>query len=221
MAPAKLTVACLDVGSVTRGNVGWAVLGSRRLHGDSLDDLVDNLIVDIRLQRKIALGFECPLHVPRRGEPEQLTKRRLGEIGVNWCGGPGGSVLATGLVQVRWVLGRLADEFPKMRGTTRVSEFRRKATQLLVWEAFVTKKAGRKISLGRFPRSRGRPHERDALVGALACRQRLKSSSVPSSDLEVEDSISLAGMHLVASGLAHDVRLLDEQCLVVMARKPV
>jgi hypothetical protein len=216
----RLTVACLDVGSVKRKSVGWAVLGSTRSHGSDLKVFVDTIVSEARLLRPIALGFECPLYVPRRSEPIQLTGKRLGEIGVNWCGGPGAAVLATGLVEVRWVLDRLVAECPNMRGTTRLSDFDGSVVQLLIWEAFVTKKAGPTMNLRDFRGSRGKGHERDALAGALACVEKFEQSGGPNSDLEREDSASIAGGHLISSGLSSDLRLLHEQCLVVMAKKP-
>jgi hypothetical protein len=214
------TVGCLDVGSVKRNAVGWAVLGSRRIHGNDLHAFVNALCVEIDMNRRLALGFECPLYVPRRNDPINLTSKREGEIGVNWCGGPGGAVLATGLVQARWVLDRLAERHRELRGTTRWAEFSEGKAELLIWEAFVTSKAGPRVSLAKFPRSRGRDHERDALAGALVCESRINSVGLITSDLGSEDSSSLVALHLIASGLAIDLGLVGEQCTVVMARKP-
>jgi hypothetical protein len=215
------TVACLDVGSVKRNAVGWAVLGSKRIHGNDLPELIDAMCGELAINRRLALGFECPLYVPRRREPINQTSKRIGEIGVNWCGGPGGAVLATGLVQVRWVLDRLAEKCRDLRGTTRWVEFSGGKARLLIWEAFVTSKAGPRISLAKFVTSRRRPHERDALVAALACESQLSSGGLTESALGDEESSSLIGHHLIASGLASDPALLDGQCVVVMARKPL
>jgi hypothetical protein len=214
------TVACLDVGSVKRNSVGWAVLGSRRIHGGDLQHFIGALDAEINQGRKIALGFECPLYVPRRTDPINLTRKRFGEIGVNWCGGPGGSVLATGLVQVRWVLDRLLEKHQQLRGTTRWAEFCKNEATILIWEAFVTSQVGPKVSVCEFRHSRGKPHERDALAGALACEIRIGTIGLTTSDLGIEDSVSLVALQLIASGLASDLTLLNEQCAVVMARKP-
>jgi hypothetical protein len=216
-----IAIACLDVGSVKRRTFGWAVLEGERLdHGGEPIAFVEKLAATIDSGVRVALGFECPLYVPRREEPGELTSCRNGEIGVNWCGGPGSSVLATGLVQVGWVLEQLARRVPSLRGTTRWSEFIDGVALLWVWEAFVTSRAGPKIGLSKYRSLKGKPHERDAAAAVIAAQRRITGNGVLQSDLLDAAVSSLVGMHLIATGLASDNKLLREPCVVVMARKP-
>ena len=215
----SIVVACLDVGSV--GNTGWAVLDDGIANtGRDLDSLVRALVEPLMDGRRLALGFECPLYVPRRSDPRELTKRRAGEIGVNWCGGPGGSVLATGIVQVGWVLEQIAARAPKLVGTTRWREFADGRAQIWVWEAFVTSKAGAPVALEKLGEAGRTPHEMDALAATLEASKRLRLSDGPRSDLAEAAGSSIAGMQLIAAGLAADTGLLTEPCIVIKARKP-
>jgi hypothetical protein len=220
-ASREVVTACVDVGSVKRDNLGWAVLeGAELTHGRDLVELVDTVVDAIQRGCQLALGFECPLYVPRRQDPIALTRRRLGEVGVNWCGGPGGAVLATGLVQVAWLLERLAQRVPQLRGTTRWAEFEQGAAMVWIWEAFVTSKVGPRIAVSQYRSLKGRPHEKDAAAAALLAQKKLGEPGRPESYLGEEPVSSLIGMHLLASGLATDIKLLWEPCVVIAARKP-
>jgi hypothetical protein len=58
----------------------------------------------------VALGFECPLFVPLNLQPEALTTARSGEGSRPWSAGAGCGALATGLVQVAWILRKIRQE---------------------------------------------------------------------------------------------------------------
>lgn len=212
-------VACLDVGSPKNGNVGWAVLEKRaRTLGSDLEGFIDALAPHLASERSIALGFECPLYVPKRADVSLMTACRPGEVGLNWCGGPGGSVLATGLVQVNWVLTQLARRSPHARGSTRWSEFFSGQCQLYVWEAYITSRSGVEIpaeDLGGIS-----SHQGDALCGALAFQQVVVREDTFPSDFKHEPALSLIGMNLVESGWSTDVTLMSEGCAVLKVRKP-
>lgn len=212
-------IACLDIGSPKRGNVGWAILhGNRRTTGGDLPLFVRSLAGHLVAGRTVAVGFECPLYVPTRVDPLAMTDCRDGEEGLNWCGGPGASVLATGLAQVNWCLARISEQAPGIRGTTRWEDLAGGRAQLYCWEAFITGKTGLEIDLkntGGIP-----PHQQDALCGALAFRRAVARGVAPKSDLQDTKAVSLVGLHLLETGLATDVRLLSEPCVVLKVRKP-
>jgi hypothetical protein len=215
-----LTVACLDVGSVTGGGVGWAVQSTIGLaHGTELGVFVDALADTLSSGSRVALGFECPLYVPRRIDLKRISSKREGEGGLNWSGGPGPNVLTTGLVQVNWVLSRLAERDHSLRGTTRWIEFDDERVKLFVWEAFITSEVGGDVVL---PASvnLANIHEKDAISGVMVFSNRVAANQLPDSDLQAEPAISLIGMHLLMTGLNEDRTLLEEPCLVVRARKP-
>jgi len=208
----------LDVGSPKRGNVGWAILdGENRKTGRELDCFTQILASHLRAGDRLALGFECPLYVPRRADVFAMTDRRLGEEGLNWCGGPGSSVLATGLVQVNWVLTQLATAVPTATATTRWNEFCRGKSRIFCWEAFITSRAGVVISSDLLGGSTS--HEGDALAGAIAFTGiAVCGDSIPT-DLREEVALSLIGLHLLQTGLSRDMSLMSECCTVLKVRK--
>jgi hypothetical protein len=214
-----VAIGCVDVGAP--GNVGWAVLEDRRCrHGGDPVELIPRLIAALD-RGLLALGFECPLFVPRRADPDSLTQCRIGEVGVYWSGGPGGGVLAAGLVQVRWILDEIVRLRPATSGTTRWKEFQDGKCNLLLWEAFIASSTNLRVApdLSLYTDAVGKPHERDAIAGALVAQELLKNQE-PRSDFTSEPATSLAGMQLLATGLASDTSLLNEECLVFRCRKP-
>lgn len=212
-------VACLDIGSPKKGNVGWAVLcGSSQRTGRDLWQFIEALVAHLSEKRSVAIGFECPLYVPKRSDVDAMTDCRLGEAGLNWCGGPGASVLATGLAQVNWVATQLVQRVPGVAGTTRWPEFASGLCQMFFWEAFITSLAGVVVEIDAADDVT--PHEQDALCGALAFRNVKVTASDFPSDLHDEPALSLIGLHLVESGLSQDVSLLSERCAVLKVRKP-
>ena len=140
MTPA---VYCADVGSISAKNFGWAgptTKGSDRT-GTDIEELVRRVSSELRMGKKVALGFECPLFVPLRRKPRNLTKARTGESRA-WSASAGATSLATGLVQTAWVLRHVRDavsvEPPLFLSW---KEFHDAPSGLLLWEAFVTGKA--------------------------------------------------------------------------------
>jgi hypothetical protein len=213
-------VACLDVGSPQSGNVGWALLhGGTTTHGQQLPEFANRLVSHLKEGHSMALGFECPLYIPKRDDPMTMTKARLGERGVNWCGGPGGSVLATGLAQVNWVLRQLAHGVSGLTCSTRWKDFRDRSVRLFIWEAFITKGDGTEIRDGITGKVSG--HERDAVCGAKVFESRAFKQLHLTSDLRHEPAISLIGMHLLSTGLTTDWSLLNETCVVLKIKKPI
>lgn len=211
-------VACLDVGSPKRGNVGWAVVvNTGSITGCDLTEFVSELAGHVDRGHTVALGFECPLYVPKRPDVFAMTAPRLGEGSLNWCGGPGSSVLATGLVQVNWVLAALRARFKEITATTRWREFSGREHPLFIWEAFITRQEGVSVELGA---SETTQHERDALCGAVAFQRLCKSRDSLPSDLQDEPAISLIGLQLLECGLNTNVQLLSETCTVLKVKKP-
>lgn len=216
---APAVTACVDIGSPKKGNVGWALLhGETQVTGRDLNVFIALLEPHIRSGRTIAMGFECPLYVPKRADVATMTNCRIGEEGLNWCGGPGASVLATGLAQTNWVLTRMAELAANATGTTRWHELQEGYCQFFFWEAFITSRAGVVVPID-FVEGVS-PHERDALVGALAFRQVVVPGKEFPSDLQDEEALSLIGMHLLETGLSQDMSLMSERCVVLKVRKP-
>lgn len=128
-------------------------------------------------------------------------------------------MLATGLVQVPWILGMIARGTKGIRATTRWSEFANRDCQVLAWEAFITSRDGMRPDLKRYQTKRSTAHEHDALSGAATFLERLIGGNEIKSELEPEPSISLIAWHLLSCGLSSDRSLIAEPCIVVKARK--
>ena len=102
----SLVVAVVDVGAPQ--NIGWwrQVEGDGR-GGTNLDELGLLLAEDLNAGRSVALGFEAPMFIPRPLTAGRLSRGRVGEGRWPWSGGPGTSVLASGIQQSTYLLSTL------------------------------------------------------------------------------------------------------------------
>ena len=104
----RLAIYCADVGSIQKGNFGWAVVhGGEQRCGNSIGELVEGVAGSLAAGVKVALGFECPLWVPVSEDPLALTAGRKVDGDRPWSAGAGASVLATGLTETAWILGQV------------------------------------------------------------------------------------------------------------------
>lgn len=216
MSALDIVLACVDVGK----QPGWCIRRRRGGRvGSSLGVLVRMLARDLRAGRPVALGFECPMYVPRRVNPDAALKARVGERSRPWCIHAGAGALVAGLGQADAVLAALKDACGTTRGTTRWSEFTAGRAPLLVWEAFVTGQKGPASIMPPEAAMCANSHERDALAACAEFGRRMDGGEM-TSDLGSEPSLSLARLQLIANGLSEDKTLLTEPCIVVKARKP-
>ena len=154
-----MDIFCADIGSVSQGNFGWYVLYADGTSDEGADiRALGTAVADaLNKERRVSLGFEAPMFVPFRRDPYDLTKKRAGETNPNWIGGPGATVLATGLVQVPWIL---TDIKGKITGavapTLDWSIFDSHKANFFLWEAFVSGDA------------KGTNHIDDARIGVEA-----------------------------------------------------
>lgn len=152
----------------------------------------------------MAMGFECPLHVPLAAEPEDLTRARHGDGNRPWSAGAGCGALTTGLVQTVWIL----REIRRLSPLDAVAcldwpTFAAGNAGLFVWEAFVSGDA------------KGQGHSDDARLGVAAFQQALPSPRTCIKD--GAESYSLIGAALLRSGWSQDLSLLSQPSLVVRA----
>ena len=122
-----LHVYCADIGAMCdskrKNNFGWA---SQRVttnnehprccNGKDMRDLVNHVAQDLKQGSKVALGFECPLWIPVRDCPEELTRSRKGEEN-SWSAPGSLGSMATGLVQVPWLLQAIHHKAPDARAS--------------------------------------------------------------------------------------------------------
>lgn len=202
-----LSVFCADIGSVQAGRFGW--YGEDREERSSFGGCIEAFVrvVSERLNadEKVALGFECPLYVPLREDPLRLTKARAGEGSRSWSAGAGCGAMATGIVEVAWILQSIRNNLNQPAEVfLDWGAFADVKAGLLLWEAFVSGK------------SKGESHAHDAELAVRAFKAALPNP--PNANAVFEpDVVSLVGACLLRTGWSSRLEFLSERCLVIKA----
>lgn len=203
----ELVIYAADIGSVAKGNFGWA----RRGVPPSLDGgtdpgaLVESLAKDLHNQRPVALGFECPQWMDLPDDASLLTRARVGEGNRAWCAGAGAGALATGLVQTAWILQSLRERAPSTAVYLDWAAFAASGRGLFLWEAFVSASA------------KGLTHRNDADIAVDAFARSLPNPSSTASIKPRGKVISLLGGALLRTGWTSDPDMLGTACVVIRA----
>jgi hypothetical protein len=206
-------VYCADIGSVPNGRFGWArsepdeTTIERHRGGTEIIDLVDAVAQDLAAGQPVALGFECPLFVPIPEQPLRLGTARPGEKNRSWSAGAGAGAMATGIVEVAWILSELRRGLPDTRAHLDWADLMAAGTGLFLWEAFVT------------DRAKAATHVDDATVAVAAFRDALPDVTNANA-VTAERPLSLLGAALLWSGWSEDSQLLHAPCLVIKAAPP-
>ena len=205
-----VVVYCADIGSVPNRRFGWARTEGGRCtvephHGGTeIAELVDAVAGDLAAGRPVALGFECPLFVPVTKDADRLGKARGGDGNRAWSAGAGAGALATGIVEVAWILSEVRKRTDGVAVHLDWPEFRRARSGLFLWEAFVT------------DRAKASTHVDDATVAVTAFRESLPDPRAANA-VEAERPLSLLGAALLWSNWSDDIALLHAPCLVIKA----
>lgn len=213
MVPKDVAIYCADIGSVPNRRFGWArgeadeQAIDRHRGGTEIAELVDAVTEDLSAGRPVALGFECPLYVPVPGEPLKLGAARVGEGNRSWSAGAGAGALATGLVQVAWILSELRERMPEAMPYLDWEQFMAAGEGLFLWEAFVT------------DRAKATTHVDDATVAVAAFRRALPDPAEANA-VTADRPLSLLGAALLWSGWSEELDLLHAPCLVIKASPP-
>ena len=205
--PNRFWIFCADIGSVKAGRFGWYGVGpdGSPVPGSRIEELASAVAEKITSGAKVALGFECPLYVPLRDDPMLLTKARTGEGNRSWSAGAGCGALATGLVEVTWLLEQIRTNTPK--STTAFLDWKAFESSdggLFLWEAFVSGKA------------KGSGHAHDAEIAVQKFQAALPHPELANAISE-QSVLSLIGASMMRSGWSADVQHLSEPCLVIKA----
>lgn len=199
-------VVCADIGSVAKGNFGW--WSSKGESGTSPSTLSVHVAAALRTGVPVALGFECPLFVPLVEDERQLTTARPGEGSRPWSAGAGCGALATGLVQVAWVLQAVLRDLPRPVPVFLAwPPFAAAGSGLFIWEAFVS---------GAAKKSN---HIADAEVAGRAFVQALPEPEQVNAVVCKSGVFSLVGAALLRAGWSADTSILEQPCLVVRVSK--
>lgn len=213
----SLAVFCADIGSVSKGNFGWAgafVHSEKRSLGNATEDitqLADVVAENLNHSVPVALGFECPLFVPISDDPAELTSRRGGEDNRPWSAGAGLGALGAGLTEVVWILRRIREQLsaPPVSAYLEWPLFARDGEGLFLWEAFVSG-AGKGQSTS---------HAGDAEIAVQRFVEIIET--LPSPDdanaIESDEVHSLLGAALLRTGWTTDLAILSKRCIVIKA----
>jgi hypothetical protein len=205
-----LTVCCADIGSVKNGNFGWALRDYPEPLREvperaSISEFAEAIEERLRAGRSVALGFECPLFVPFREQPDELTSARRGEGNRAWSAGAGASSLVTGLVETAWLLAHIRESLtPVPKLTMSWDEFTEVPVALFLWEAFVSRDA------------KAGSHHGDAGVAVESFCNALPD---PSQDNMIDEKsvFSLIGAAALRGGWDVPEEVLSAPCIVVAA----
>lgn len=199
-----LLTACADIGSVTAGNFGW--WSSDGNFGREPSTLALAVATALNDERPVALGFECPLFVPLTEDESHLTRARPGEGSRPWSAGAGCGVLATGLVQVAWVLRAIRTSLnTPCTAHLDWKDFARTMSGLFVWEAFVSGKS--KLST----------HIADAQAAGEAFRNSLPRPDLANAVTCSTPVYSLIGAAMLRTGWTQTPSVLEQACIVIKA----
>jgi hypothetical protein len=200
----SIKIYCADIGSIPREKFGWAGRSDHwEASGNSIAELGSLIARDLDAGLPVALGFECPLFVPFGGEMAKLGCAREGEGSRPWSAQAGAASLATGLVQVTWLLDKMKREAKqKHQAFLGWSDFEADYRGVFLWEAFVTAKA------------KGTSDVDDAKAAVDAFFDALP---VPRSSVRCKEAYSLIGAALLRTGWTTDIGVLRQQPIVIRA----
>ncbi len=207
-----MIIYCADIGSIKRGNFGWARLAANDsadgcTTGQDIQQFVERISKDVVAGHRVAVGFECPLFVPVPDDPLGLTSAGPGEGDRSWSAAGGVGALATGLTEVLWILkqlGRSLDRRPEV--FVDWPAFQQAGEGLFIWEAFVTKEAKMATHCG------------DAELAVRTFRAAMPAVDQQNAVVCQGPVRSLFGAAVLQAGWADDLAWLGKSCLVLRAR---
>jgi hypothetical protein len=191
-------------------NFGWAIVGDVATEGTDIDVCVESLAVALRIGPN--LGFEAPMFVPIRKDPNRLTAARKGDSGKGMPSRPfsasaGATVLVTGLVVVSYILDNLRPLVPEATVTLDWRSPLVGPGRLKLFEAFVSDQ--RKIADAR--------HVEDAHLAIAAFQRGMRDPASFQSSVEEPNCLSLLGAMMLRTGWDTDPAILSRPCLMVRA----
>lgn len=202
----NLTLFCADVGSIKQKKFGWAAYlpDGSEAKGNQIDEFAERISEQIQAQAKVAVGFECPLFVPMRKDPVVVNSARDGEGNRSWSAGAGTGALATGLVEVLWVMNRVTEILGSPPLASVSWDNFSDSNCVFIWEAFVSSSA------------KGSDHWHDAQIAISHFRAALPNPET-SNAIHEKEVFSLVGAAALRAGWATDINILSQPCLVIKA----
>lgn len=208
----------VDVGSVRReGGFSWSSADAATHGADDVRTLGRCVVQALNAEQRVAIAFECPLSVPvpdACGDAwKDLGRARTGEGNRSWSAGAGTGALATGLVQLAWVLGYIERHTLKAPTvSTQPSTFAVGRATLLIAEAMVTS-TGKPVAIG------GSQDHADAVAAAQRLEEMLAERLFVSEvTCAPHHAFNLAAAVALQAGLPIDPAELRMDVLVAKVR---
>lgn len=202
----NLAIFCADVGSIKKNRFGWAATlpDGHKPSGVSIEDFAANIANQVELGSKVAVGFECPLFVPVRGNPIDVNSARQGEGNRSWSASAGAAALGTGLVEVLWVMNKVTSLLGESPSAVFDWSKFLDSKSIFLWEAFVSSAA------------KGVGHVEDARIAVSQLEASLPDP-MSMNAIDEESVLSLVGAAALRAGWSDDIAVLSEPCLVIKA----
>lgn len=204
----NLVVWCADIGSVKNKKFGWCrgIEDKERSDFKEGTDIIEfclGIAKDLSNGKKVAIGFECPLFVPVSDNPFALTNARQGENDRAWSAGAGCGALATGLTECVFILQEIRKAtHEQIKPTFNWDDFRKGESNLLIWEAFISKS------------SKVLTHSGDAKV-AIEAFMRYYPNLAEANAVTAVNPYNLVAAALLRTGITNDIGMLSESCIVI------
>ena len=202
----NLAIFCADVGSIRQKKFGWAAKlpNGKDAVGSSIEEFAASIAGQIKINSKVAIGFECPLYVPVRDNPLEVNSARNGEGNRSWSAGAGTGALATGLVEVLWVMRSINPILGKPPQAVFQWDKFVNSESVCLWEAFVSSS------------SKGVGHSDDAKIATEHFKSSLPNPSAANA-INESNVLSLVGAAALHASWTSNILVLSEPCLVIKA----
>ncbi len=207
----NIVVYAADIGSIKKKHFGWCRAEISQYQKDwpcetDINKFVESVIKDLKKNKKVAIGFECPLFVPIADKPEDLTKAREGENNRPWSAGAGCAVLATGLTECVWIFKKIRESNVDVKPSFSWKEFRENKSNFFIWESFVTSLAKEKT------------HPDDAKKAVETFLAKYPDKIEEGNSDKAGNVYSLVGAGLLRADLTTNWKLLSERCIVIKSQ---
>jgi hypothetical protein len=206
----KTYVFSADVGAPARRAFAWAAraLGEPPKATRSCSDIAKcatAIAYHLNQGESVSLGLECPLYVPLRDDPLELTNGRDQEGSPAWSSQIGATVLATGIVVAAWLLRDIRTKLQQsVRPFLNWMEFiTADGVGFHLWEAKVSGLAKGTLQ--------GRSHKRDARTALNYFMKNVSASGF--GKVNQGPVLSLIGAVLVQTGWCSDNSVVGQSCI--------
>jgi len=212
----ELVIYCFDVGSYE--SIGWYRWLNPSLNsgGSDIDILINHIQEDLKTDKIVALGFECPIFIPTVTNKKNLLKARKGDSVEGqsrpWSAGAGAIVSVAGLQESLYIFNKLMSysvEFNiPILPTFNKDDLYKCQNNLLIWEALISG-TSKQLLTG------ASSHEADAFYACKLFYDRFTQLDSNITTNNNEEYFTIIGASLLRSGLSNDINIMKEKCIAI------